>query len=266
MKTPRIKLNSDQAVDLVVCIVMIVVWVPLILNYQLNFLTSTLLFFGAPSLYLTLRKPKSLKRILFGSVLFGLMFGFFLDFIAEYNHAWSWPEMNGLVFPSKIFDLIPFDVVIWYFLWVFFILTFYEHFIEGKEKDVISHHFRYAFVPSVISIVTVITIYLTKANLLTIPYTYLVLGLVTMPTFIYIIWRRPRIIKKILTANIFYAALFLTFEVVALRLDQWRFPGQYLMKVGLLGVHFPLEEFFYWILISGCVILAFFEHWVDDER
>ena len=261
-----ISFNKTKLFDLIFCAVLLLASIPFILLLKLNFLTTTFILFGAPAIYLTFRKRKSTKRIIAGSILFGIMFGFFLDFLAEYNNAWAWPNVDGLVFPHKLFGLVPLDVIFWYFLWIFLILTFYEHFFENRERDVISHHFPRMFILSVISILTLIIIFLTKAELLQINYAYLFLGTLTLPPFVWIIYRRQNIIVKMILANIYYAILFFVFEILALRLNQWSFPGQYLIKIGAFGVYPPVEEIFFWIILRGGIIIAYYEHWVDDEK
>lgn len=90
--------------------------------FHTNFLTSTLLFLGLPSLYLLYKEKGYFKKIFFASVSFGIFFSFIFDFIAELNKSWDWN--GGLIF-GKILGVVQIDVMVWFFLYVlhiFFIL------------------------------------------------------------------------------------------------------------------------------------------------
>ena len=98
--------------------------------FKTNFLTSTILFLGFPSLYLLYKEKRYFKKIFLASVSFGIFFGFVFDFIAELNKAWDW---NGGLLFGKILGVVQIDVMVWFFLWIFHIFLFYEHFIDRKK-------------------------------------------------------------------------------------------------------------------------------------
>lgn len=88
---------------------------------ELKFLPSTLLFFGAPAAFLAfrLRHKNQWKHILTMSFVFGTLYGFILDYLAEVNNAWAWSNSNQLYFTYKILGVVNIDVMIWFFLWMF---------------------------------------------------------------------------------------------------------------------------------------------------
>jgi len=131
--------------DFLVVIGMVLASIPLVLFFEVRFLTSTLFFFVAPALFLFLRKPKQYKRLLAG-VSAGILVAFTVDFIAEINGAWSWAPEGQLLFPNKLFGLIPVDVLIWYFCWLLVTIIFYEHFFEHEKSDRVSPLFTKAFI------------------------------------------------------------------------------------------------------------------------
>ena len=59
---------------------------------------------------------------------------------------------------------------------------------------------------------------------------------------------------------------FLSFELTALKLDQWRFPGENIGHVQLFGLLFPFEEFIFWIVFGTPIILSYYELFVDDDK
>lgn len=264
-------LNMSQKekfrIDLAIVLAMVLVTIPLVVYFKANFLISTILFFGAPSLYLIIRKPKNIKKNLAAAFLFGIIFGFFLDFMAEINNAWSWPTSNGLVFSYKLFDLVPIDVMIWYFLWIFSIVVFYDHFIEKRDfDDEISRNYTRGLIPAIAVILGMIVIYLVDPEILKFDYAYLILGALTLPPFIYFTLQKPESLAKFLKISLYFTFLYLSFEVTALKLNQWSFPGQYVGNVSVLSVNFPFEEFLFWILVSSTIVLSYYKHWVDDDQ
>jgi len=84
--------------------------------------------------------------------------------------------------------------------------------------------------------------------------------------FFYVIFKKPKLLGKLLKAGLFNVFLFLSFELTALHLDQWRFPGEYIGTVQIFGLIFPLEEFVIWIILGTPIILSYYELFVDDGR
>jgi len=252
------KIKRAELIDLLVVIFIVIISVPIIIYFRVNFLTSTFLFFVVPSVYLFIRKPKSIKHIIAASLLFGLIFGFFLDFMAEFNNAWSWPPIGGLVFSYKILGVTPIDVMIWFFFWIFAIIVFYEHFLERDRSDKIRPKIKNALYPSLGVIAGMIIIFLIEPEFLRFDYAYLVLGLLTLPPFFYFIYKNPELLTKFLKISLYFAFLLLVFELTALKLDQWRFPGEYIASINVFGQILPFEEIFFWILISTSVVLSYY--------
>ena len=252
--------------DFIVVLCMILAFIPIILYFQVRFMTSTILFFVVPSIYLFIRKSKNPKRI-FSTVLIGTIASFILDFLAEFNGAWAWAPYGQLIFKNKILGYVTPDVMIWFIFWIFLTVVFYEHFFEHEKSDKISYRFKYS-VASIIGILALlIFLYLYYPSFLYFRYAYLLIGIFFgAAPLISVLWRNPKLIIKFMKASVFLVFLFLSFEITALKLNQWRFPGEYIGQISLLGVSFPFEEFFFWILMSTAISLSYYELFVDDER
>lgn len=260
-------MKPAQAVrlDFLIIIAMVLVFIPLILYFQVRFLTSTILFFAVPSAFLILRKPKQMKRLT-ATLAVGMIASFIVDFLAEINGAWSWAPEGQLVFPDKLFGLIPIDVLIWYFFWIILTVVCYEHFFEHERSDKISRSFKLSFVILLILLVTLIAIFYVNPALLQFPYAYFAIGSIGSIPFFYLIFKKPHLIGKLMKAGIFNIFLFLSFELTALKLDQWRFPGEYIGMVQLFGLRFPFEEFAFWIILGTPIMLSYYELCIDDEK
>jgi len=256
----------SKRVDFAIVLFLVFVAVVLSFYFTTNFLTSTILFFGMPSLFLLFRQRRQLKNIFFATFLFGLLFGFFLDYLAELNNAWSWAGTDQLVFSYKILGIVNVDVMIWFFLWTFFIIIFYEHFFEKDRGEKISPNFKYGLFLGLGAVFAIIIASFINVGLLNFGYAYLLLGFLALLPFIYVVKKKPVLLLKFFKAAIFFSILYLVYEITALSLDQWRFPGEYIGMVTWGSISFPIEEFVFWILLSCPVVLSYYELWVDDFK
>ncbi len=258
-------MTKPRCIDLLVLIIYIILLVPLVLFFKVSFLVSTILFFVVPSAYLAVRGPLPWKRILYASFLFGFLL-FLMDFLAEFNQAWIVPK---LFFTHKIFSTVSVDILIWGFFWILFILIFYEHFLEHDRSNKISRRFKILGVALLVIFLVILAKFFVSPSKLSIPFIYLFLGVAASLLFLLIILKTKKpgiLLHKFLLVCLFFAFVHLVHELTALKLGQWYFPGQYIGNVNILGIIFPIEEFFFWILISAGVTLSYYEYFVDDEK
>jgi len=58
-----------------------------------------------------------------------------------------------------------------------------------------------------------------------------------------------------------------TYELTALHLGLWSFPGEHFIGwVDILGYRFPFEEFFFFIVLASIAGLAYYEFFDDDQK
>ncbi len=241
-------------------------FVAIVISFALrtNFLTSTILFLGLPSLYLLYKEKRYFRKIFFASVSFGIFFGFVFDFIAELNKAWDW---NGGLFFGKILGIVQIDVMIWFFLWIFHILLFYEHFIDRKKlRSKVSLRQLEVFAVSILSVVLLVGIYKFFPAFLYFDKAYLMLCLVVSIPFLIIFFKQPKLVWHTVPLILYFFFVYLAHEVTALHLGQWRFPGDYIGWVHMLGVSFPIEEFVFWIILSSLIGSIYYELCFDNEK
>lgn len=258
-------MTKPRRVDLFALIIYNVLLIPAVLFFKVSFLVSTTLFFVIPSVYLALRGPLPWKRILHASVVFSFLL-FLMDFLAEFNEAWIVPK---LFFAQKIFSTVSIDILIWGFFWILFILIFYEHFLEHDRSNKISKRFKIFGVVLLVIFLVILSKFFGSPAKLHVPFVYLFLGVAALLLFLLIMLKvkKPAILlHKFLLVSLFFAFVHLAHELTALKLGQWYFPGQYIGNVNILGIIFPIEEFFFWILISAGVALSYYEFFVDDEK
>ena len=230
--------------------------------FHLRFYQSTLLFFFIPAVFLIFRKTKKLKHIFLASI-GGLSIGFILDFFTTLNKAWYVPS-DQLAIPFRILGVVPVDDLIWFVGWVFFMTTFYEHFLDRSRIQRTSAHVRYAIPFSVILLFALLVMYYFNPQFFVFRLAYLLVCSSVLPFFIFMLFHKPSLILSYLKLTLFFTPLFLVFELTALANHQWSFPGYYIGHVELFGLTMPFEEFFFWIMISSSVVLSYYEFFLEE--
>ena len=172
---------------------------------------------------------------------------------------------NQLVVPWRPFGYWVLDDTIWFIFYILFVVTFYAHFLDKKTSFGLSRRFYIVgFFQVVFIFVLLLILFLSKQEL---RYAYLWLGsLATLPILIPLLFVRKAIplFGKFFLAGMFFFVINLAYEIVALKVGLWQFPGEYIGTVNLAGVIIPIEEFIFYILISAFSALAYYEIFVDD--
>lgn len=251
-------------VNLYVVLGLVLLAIPITIYGKVNFLVSSLLFFGVPSLYLIWRRPRNFKKAFIAGGILGLLLGFPFDFIAEVNNAWGW---GGDFSPIWNFlGVVSVDVMVWFFLWVFLIVAFYEYFIENDTSTRISPRAKWVALTGALISLLVVYLWHVAPHLLVMEYVYAKLGTITFVVCGILFYRNPHIIGKTIRTIPFFAFLFLAYEVTALHTDLWTFPGMYLGSISAGPIVFPLEELIVWVIASSAIVAAYYEFCIDDNK
>ena len=80
-----------------------------------NFLVSTLIFFGIPSLILSFKDKNLIKKAALFSACFGFPLTIIIDYIATLTRTWFVPKS---IFPVRIFGLVALEMFLWGFLYI----------------------------------------------------------------------------------------------------------------------------------------------------
>ncbi len=253
-----------KKLDIFLLILFPLLSVVLSLIFKVNFLTSILLFFGLPSLWLSIRAPSQIKKTLVFSLILAIPLGFFADYIAVLDHSWFVPLT---VFPVRLLGLVPIEDLIWGFLLIYSIVIFYEHFLNKGKHELIDRRMKYLIWPLIVLLIIFFTVLLTKPNLLVIPYAYFWLGTIffVLPTVTFLSFF-PRLLSKYVKVASYFFLLATLFEITGLQLNQWTFPGvHFLGWINLFGYIFPFEEFFFWFIMGAIGVLSYYEFFDDDR-
>ena len=91
------------------------------------------------------------------------------------------------------------------------------------------------------------------------------MAVVFLPTLFFIIFY-PQFLKKLLKLGLYFFILNLLFEMTALDLGQWHFPGNnFIAWINLGPYRFPFEEFVFWIVLFSLATVSYYEFFYDDR-
>ncbi len=205
-------MNSHSAffkkLDIFLLIIFPIFSVLISLALKANFLTSILLFYGLPSLWLSLRTPNRVAKTLIFTSLLTPPFGLIVDYIETINHSWFIPQTS---FSFRVFGVIPIKDLIWGFFVVYSTIIFYEHFLDKGKHQLVDKRLKLLIWPLFSALTIFLVTLSSKLDIFIFRYAYLWLGLllVFLPSITFLSFF-PRLISKyIKTASYFFYSLFI---------------------------------------------------------
>ena len=250
--------------DLVIVGFLVLVAGPLALLLSADTIATMFLFLGIPTIFLCLRNHKNYKRIVLASVTLGLVLGMSYDIVAEFNGAYL-VHYNNALLNYHFIGNTPVGDIFWAFLIPFSVLVFYEHFLKDASLTGIAPHYREVLMAGVVLLLSLILFFYWYPDAPRIPFAYLLVGTISVLPLLGLLYLREGLAYKIILVSIFYMAVNLLFELTALTLGQWSFPGQYLAWVTVAGISLPLEEVLLWIVPSAAAIVVCYELFFHDN-
>ncbi|PIR97655.1 MAG: hypothetical protein COT91_00325 [Candidatus Doudnabacteria bacterium CG10_big_fil_rev_8_21_14_0_10_41_10] len=192
---------SKKKFDFLVVLILLIATAWLSLVFKPKPLTGGLLYTLLPSVYLLLRENKNYKKLILGTFVFGVLFGFFFYFIETFNKAWVVPNM---VIPYKVFGILPFDDILGFMIMTFFMLVFYEHFLDDEKNFSVSPHIYKALIPTFLLVLIVMIVFLVNPSSLNLTHAYLKGGIAAIIFPLVFAFRKPCLIGKLSVATIFF--------------------------------------------------------------
>ncbi len=222
-------------------------------------------WFLLPSGYLMARRRKNIAKISFATLIIGLL-AFTLDIVLLHNHTWISYSSFGL----RVFGVPP-EEMLWFFFHIFFILVFYEHFIDDGDLG------KFALTPRIKPLIwfsagafisTLLAVY-ELPHAIRISYAYAIIGGLTMtPILFYCGIGRFRFLKKLVPLAAFFFFFTLIMEIRAVQYGLWSFHDvkNYLGLITISGATFPIEEIIFWMALGPSVAIAYYELFADDGK
>ncbi len=217
-------------------------------------LIAFIIFLIPFTIYLSKREKKQWYKIFASVLVFGGLFGFFFEFIQEFNKAYT---VKSSLFPFKIFGILPLDNVLAHMLMTFFTMVFFEHFI-GFKKSTISSRFKFIVLAALSINIIMIFLFLLQPNVLKIPYSYLFLGVIAIIPPIYLSLQEPTFIMRIAPASYYFFFLYFILELLAVKFSWWVYPNSaYIGWVEVGRLRFPFEELFFWMIFYAPALISY---------
>lgn len=216
-----------------------------------------------PTIYLSLRIKKNWKKILVSGAIFGILFGFIIDFFEEYNGGW---DTVSLLIPLKILGVDPADNIIAFVEMTILTIVFYQHFIESRQSRKISKRALFATILSSCVIIVMLFLYFYNPSLLKVKYPYVYMGTLACILPIILAFKKPDLIKNMILTSVYFFILYFIIEIIALKNKFWVYHSNYIGWVSIFGLSFPFEEFFYWMMLYAICIVSYYEVFINDRK
>lgn len=251
-KIKRIKLLSLLAYSLLAIFVVLLIRPP--------YIVSIALVLVPPSLINWLWLKNSRAKVLLFSLLATWLFAPPIELMARLANVWD----VASIFPRP-FGLIPLENMLFAFLNFFWILSFYEYFIDKDRKEAINNRLKYLVGLYLVFAATVFGLYYYQKDLVSSNYFRLAFITLVVPGVI-IFWHNPKLLKKTVLPTLFFALIFFVYELASIKIGSWWWPGEYLLPLNISGRTFPLDDVIIWYFLSPPVLIGGYEFFSDNDK
>jgi len=203
---------------------------------------------------------KSRKKVFIFSIVSTFLFAFAAELASRLANSW---DVQSVL--PRLFGLVPLENILFAFLNFFFILSFYEYFVDKDTTKKISKKFKYLIVMFSLFSLIIFSLYFYNPEIASMNYSTLALITLIIPSIIMFSFN-THLIKKSLLPVLFFAIVFFVYEVVSLKIGSWWWPGEYLLPVKLFGKTFPLDDVIIWYFLSTFALIGGYEFFADDFK
>ncbi len=224
------------------------------------YLLSILIVLVPPAIINFVWLERSRAKIFWFSLLTTLLFAPPVELAARLTNAW---DVQSVL--PRLFGIAPLENLLFAFLNFFWVLSFYEYFVDRDTNKKISPRFRWIIIGYCLLSVLAFTTFFINQRAIAFNYHTLSLIILLVPGAI-IFYQLPRILFKTWLPTIFFAGVFFVYEIVSLMIGSWWWPGEYLLPLNIFGHVFPLDDVIIWYLLSTPVLIGGYEFFVDDGK
>ncbi len=253
-------LNKKKRQRLIFLFAYVVLACVLVYFWRPVYLVSIILVLVPPAVLNFLWLKKSRFKILLFSGLTTLLFAPPVEMAARLADAW---DVQSIL--PRLFGIAPLENILFAFLNFFWVLAFYEYFVDRDLKRRISKRFRFIILGYILLFLSVFSIFFIAPNLLAVNYALLALIILLVPGVI-MFYFNPKLLKKTWLPTVFFALVFFIYEVVSLIIGSWWWPGEYILPINLAGNVFPLDDVIIWYFLSTPILIGGYEFFVDDNK
>lgn len=224
------------------------------------YILSIIIVLLPPSLINFFWLRNSRGKILVFSLLSALLFAPPVELMARLMNVWDVASIF-----ERPFGLIPLENMLFAFLNFFWVLCFYEYFIDKDRKETANQKFKYLIALYLVFASLVYSLFFYNRQLVASNYATIAVIILIVPGIL-IFWQNPKLLKKTILPTIFFALVFFFYELVSLRLGSWFWPGNYLLPIKVEGQVFPLDDIIIWYFLSTPVLIGGYEFFVDNDK
>lgn len=256
--------RKECKTDLFLMLIFPIVAFIISLIFKINSFGSIILFLLIPSIYLSIKGKKYVKKSLIFSLIAGIPIVIILDGIGHLYNFW----FIKTIFSFRIF-MSPLESILWGILTVYFTIMFYEYFQnKHPQKRIIKPRMKILLKIMLVLFFIFSLSFLFYPLLLNIPYFYAVWGVVfVLAPLIVVLIRSPRLASKYFFAAAYFFYFSLLYEIAAIKLEWWKFlDGSYVGWLNVLGIAMPVEELAFYLLFLAIAIISYYEFFDDDEK
>ena len=234
----------------------------LVWQFNLNFVTSTLLFFGAPSIYLSWRKPYLISKTLKFSVLTVLPIWIIFDYLAHIDQSWFVP--TSLRFLN---NTLPWSTFVWGFSWIYYVIIWWEAFVDrGRKKQIFPPKVKFLVMFVAVALTLFSLVYWLAPTQLHIHYFYLKFGIafVLTPLF-FALYKHTTLLLKMWPLLGYFSLVAFLHEWAGLVHGHWLYPGtRYIGTITIWNSVLPIDELLFWVILGAPALIAWYEVCADD--
>lgn len=230
-----------------------------------NYLGSIILFWGIPALLLTIWASQRAFKVLLISLV-ATVFFVALDIIFYATGQW---HVLSTAFNNRLLGIVAWEDIPYFFFFAYFPIIFWEHFYERQVPErPWTKRMIWLTLVFILFLLVTLAAWAWSPIILQIPYFYLIATvlLIVIPLALEL-WSHPRLSLKFVKVGLYFAYVATLYELTGLYLGLWNYPSsQFLGWVEIVGLRFPIEELFAWILLGAAAILSWYEYFDDDNR
>lgn len=224
------------------------------------YLFSILIVLLPPALINFFWLRRSRRKILIFSVLSTLIFAPPIELANRLANAWDVQS----IFPRP-FGIVPLENMLFAFINFFWVLSFYEYFIDRDASKVISRRLKYLVGLYCLTAIIIYLLYFWNKDIIALNYFQMAVPVLIIPSLL-IFGRKPGLLKKAALPAAFFAMVFFVYEFVSLQIGSWWWPGEYFLSFEIAGKIFPLDDAIFWYLLSTPVLIGGYEFFADDWK
>ena len=209
-----IKLSKDRKYKLLAIFLYVLIACLVVFLTRPVYILSIIIVLVPPALVNFLWLKKSKKKILIFSIVSTILFAFAAELSSRLANSWDVQS-----FLPRLFGILPLENILFAFLNIFWVLSFYEYFVDRDNSSKISKKFKYLVLFFSLFSLIIFVLFFNGINL-SMNYYFLAIITLLIPSII-LFSKKFSLLKKVVLPVLFFAIIFFIYELVALKIGNW---------------------------------------------